>query len=245
MRETDDVDAIRRCQRGEIDGLTTLIRRYEREGLRLAWLLTGDRFLAEDITQDSFLQAYRAIGRFQADRPFAPWFLQIVTNTTRMRQRAAKRRREISLDALVSEAKTGQQAPGRPALRLLTPAPAAEVAADPTTQAERMEQRAALALALAALTQKQREAVVLRYYFGYDDSEIADILGCRIGAARRRIYDGLRALERIIRRRFPWLLGDAQNMSASLPTTPPRASTAPTTPQPIPPTQEELRYEAF
>ncbi|MEO7002692.1 MAG: RNA polymerase sigma factor [Ktedonobacterales bacterium] len=141
--------------------------------------MTGDRFLAEDITQDSFLQAYRAIGRFQADRPFAPWFLQIVTNTTRMRQRSAKRRREVSLEHLVENAEQRHTAPGRqsgqPPLRLLSRTTGVDAIADPTDpteQAERMEERAALALALAALTRKQREAVVLRYYFGYGDQEI-------------------------------------------------------------------------
>ena len=87
----------------------------------------------------------------------------------------------------------------------------------------------------------QREAVVLRYYFGYGDQEIADILGCRVGAARRRIYDGLRALEQIIRRRFPWLLGEVQSFAAPAPTLRAEA-TLPATQTPH--LQEDLRYEA-
>ena len=59
--------------------------------------------------------------------------------------------------------------------------------------------------ALAGLTQKQREAVVLRYYFGCSDQELAAILGCHEGTARQRLHDGLAALRQIIAQRFAWL----------------------------------------
>lgn len=100
---TDDDDAIKRCQQGDIEGLATLIRRYQTDALRLAYLLTGDRYLAEDIVQDSFLQVYRAAARFHLGRPFQPWFHQIVANTTRMRRRSASRRHEVSLDGMLRE----------------------------------------------------------------------------------------------------------------------------------------------
>src|SRR5512142_3412989 len=103
----DDEDAIKRCQQGESSGLTTLIRRYQADVLRLAYVLTGDRYLAEDIVQDSFLQAYRAMPRFHLGRPFQPWFHQIVTNTTRMRLRSASRRREVSIASLPSDEEGG------------------------------------------------------------------------------------------------------------------------------------------
>jgi RNA polymerase sigma-70 factor (ECF subfamily) len=199
VQVTDDDDAIKRCQQGDIEGLATLIRRYQADALRLAYLLTGDGYLAEDIVQDSFLQVYRAASRFRLGRPFQPWFHQIVTNATRMRRRATSRRHEASLDGLLRE-------PGRE--------PAALPGHDssprhPVRHAERMEDRAAIGQALALLTEKQREAVALRYYFGYGDDEIATILGCRVNTARHRIYDGLRALEQIIQQRFPWLLRES------------------------------------
>lgn len=60
--------------------------------------------------------------------------------------------------------------------------------------------------ALDALTQKQREAVILRYYLGYGDHAGAAIAGCREGAFRVRLHDGLRALKQVIRDHYPWLL---------------------------------------
>ncbi|HEU0026754.1 MAG TPA: RNA polymerase sigma factor [Ktedonobacterales bacterium] len=214
----DDMDAIARCQRGDIEGLAALIRRYEASALRLAYLLTGDRFLAEDIVQDSFLQAYHALPRFQGGRPFLPWFQQIVTNTTRMRMRSTRRRREISLSQLVGEEVGGEQKESLVAPRPLTAG--ADTATNPAARAEQIEDRAAIGQALAALTEKQREAVALRYYFAYSDQEIADILGCPVNTARHRVYDGLHALERVIRQRFPWLLSERGGAPGALPDAP-------------------------
>src|SRR5262249_52456765 len=89
-------------------------------------------------------------------------------------------------------------------------------ASDPACLAEQGEERSALLLALAELTPKQREAVALRYYFNFRDREIATIVGCRPGAACERLRAGLRALETIIRRRYPWLI-ETINTPASLP----------------------------
>lgn len=210
---SDDEDAITRCRRGEIEGLATLIRRYQADALRLAYLLCGDRYLAEDITQDSFIQAYQAMSRFQPGRPFRPWFHQIVTNTARMRLRSASRRHETSMAALANDAHATGEA-----------SVSGRDEANPVAQAERMEERAAIGQALALLTPKQREAVALRYYLGYGDDEIATMLGCGVNTARHRVYDGLRALERVLRERWPWLLQDA----ASGPVTRPNTTTTTT-----------------
>ncbi len=206
---SNDEDAITRCQRGEIEGLATLIRQHQTDALRLAYLLTGDRYLAEDIVQESFLAAYRAIARFRPGSPFRPWFHQIVTNTARMSLRSAARRRETSITALEgAETRAASALPE-----------SARADANPVAHAERMEDRAAIGQALAQLTPKQREAVALRYYLAYSDEEIATILGCRVNTARHRVYDGLRAFQQVIRARFPWLLQESASAPHSLPNT--------------------------
>jgi RNA polymerase sigma-70 factor, ECF subfamily len=218
VSEMDDTDAIARCRRGDFEGLAALIRRYEASALRLAYLLTGDRFLAEDIVQDSFLQAYHALPRFQTGRSFLPWFQRIVANTTRMRLRSLRRRREVSLSQLAG----GEESDGRKEpLAAPRPLAAGDAATNPAARAEQSDDRAAIGQALAMLTEKQREAVALRYYFAYSDQEIAEILGCPVNTARHRVYDGLHALERVIRQRFPWLLGERGDGPGALPDAPP------------------------
>lgn len=187
----DEREAIQRCQRGEMDGLEPLIERYQARAQHLAYLLTGDHALAEDITQDSFIQAFRRMRQFDATRPLAPWLWRIVTNTARERLRSRRRLREVSLESALATEGPGATiaAPANLALRL-----------------EQAEERRAMLAALDALTQKQREAVILRYYLGYGDHEGAAIAGCREGAFRVRLHDGLRALKQIIREHYPWLL---------------------------------------
>jgi RNA polymerase sigma-70 factor (ECF subfamily) len=216
VSEMDDASAIARCQQGDFEGLAALIRRYEASALRLAYLLTGDRFLAEDIVQDSFLQAYHALYRFQPDRPFLPWLQRIVTNTARMRLRSARRRREVSLSLLAGD-EGGERKEPR-VIPLL--GDAVDSGTNPAARAEQTEDRAAIGQALATLTGKQREAVALRYYFAYSDQEIAEILGCSVNTARHRVYDGLHALERVIRQRFPWLLSERGSGSEPHPAAP-------------------------
>jgi RNA polymerase sigma-70 factor (ECF subfamily) len=197
----DDSEAIRRCQRGDISGLEPLIARYQVAALRLAYLLVGERTAAEDVVQDSLLQAYHSITRFRTDSSFAPWFYRIVTNTARQRRRRAAIRHEISIDRLQS----GEEVGGM----FLSAAAATphdrDPQVDPARHAEQEEEREGMLRALARLTQKQREAVVLRYYLGCSDQELAAILGCREGAARQRLHGGLAALRQIIAQQFAWL----------------------------------------
>lgn len=205
--QQNDTDAIRRCQHGDIAGLGSLVARYQTPSVRLAYLLTGDADLANDIVQDSFLLAYRGIKRFRLGEPFAPWFYRVVTNAARQQQRHARRRREISLDALRPD-DSGVQPIGA---HLATPA---DSRADPVARAEGGEARDALLVALDALPHKQREAVVLRYYFGYSDPQIATILKCRLGTVQQRLHAGRASLQQAIRRRSPWLLSTLSTLSA-------------------------------
>ena len=97
-QHAEDNDAIRRCQRGDISGLEMLIARYQVAATRLAYLLTGDRPLAEDLVQESFLKAYHAIGKFRPEQPFASWLHRIVTNAARQHYQSAQMRHEVSLN---------------------------------------------------------------------------------------------------------------------------------------------------
>jgi len=206
--EHAEVDAIRRCQQGDIAGLGPLVACYQVPGVRLAYLLTGDRELADDIVQDSFLLAYRGIKRFRLGEPFAPWFYRIVTNSARQQRRYARHRREVSLEMLAPEDAVEQ--------RLLATEQSADAeSADPAVHAEWAEARAALLSALATLPHRQREAVVLRYYFDYSDQQIAGILDCRVGTVHQRLHAGRASLQQAIRLRSSWLLSSLSSLSTS------------------------------
>jgi RNA polymerase sigma-70 factor, ECF subfamily len=198
--DAEEKSAIQRCQQGDVEALGILISRYQSTALRLAFLLTGSQMLAEDILQEAFLAAYRAMPRFDLSRPFGPWLYRIVTNTARMHHRVKERHLTLSLDeALEQGVHLDASQEGLPG---------------PEEHTERQEVREALGDILAALTTAQREAIVLRYYHEFTDREIAEIVGCRVAAARQRIYGGLHTLKKLISQRSPWLL-DERFTSAS------------------------------
>lgn len=87
----DESQAIQRLKRGDIGGLEFLVHRYQLKAVRTAYLITRDPQTAEDVVQDTFLQSYRSIARFDGTRSFEPWFMRSVVNAAvKMAQKAAR-----------------------------------------------------------------------------------------------------------------------------------------------------------
>ena len=189
--------AIKRLKRGDISGLATLVRRYEVEAVRTAFLITRDRALAEDVVQNTFLTIAQRIEQYDEARPFAPWFMRSVVNAAI--QAARRQQRHLSLDAAPANA------PGITFADLLPdPAPG------PETEVERGEQRQAIWDALGQLNPEQRAAVVMRYYLEMSDTEMSDQLQVAPGTVRWRLHAArkqLRALLGAREERKPWTTG--------------------------------------
>jgi RNA polymerase sigma-70 factor (ECF subfamily) len=76
-------EAIVRLKQGDVRGLEILVKTYQLKAVRAAYLIVGDRALAEDVVEDAFLRVYERIGQFDPLRFFEPWFLRIVVNIAR------------------------------------------------------------------------------------------------------------------------------------------------------------------
>jgi RNA polymerase sigma-70 factor, ECF subfamily len=184
----DDLTAVRRLKRGDMKALGVLVERYQLEAVRTAYLITGDKLLADDVMQEAFLRAYRHIDSFEETRPFVPWFMRIVANTAV--KSARKHGREISLE---------DEGDGLSLLDgLRDPSP------QPDESMERSEQQAAVWAALEALSPEQRAVIVLRYYFDYSERELSETLqtpqgtiGWRLHSARKRLRVLLRPLMKL------------------------------------------------
>ncbi len=174
----DEDEALRLCRSGDTAAYAVIVRRYQNEALRFAYLITGERGAAEDAAQDAFLNAYLNIRRYDPQRPFRPWLYKILSNA------ALKKRRKPQPQPLDDN----------------IPSPA-----DPHEQAALDEQSATLQLALAQLPPAQRTVLALKYYSGFSENEIATITGANVGTIKSRLHYGKLALERIIRERYPWL----------------------------------------
>lgn len=151
-----DQTAIASMKRGDVKGLATLVENYQVKAVHAALLIVHDRYLAEDIVQEAFLQVYRKIELFDDRRPFGPWFLRIVINAAI--KSVDREKRSMPLE----ETEDGHFDvawlidPGR----------------SPEMLMETAEMRESIWRALDYLTPDQRAAVVLRYFLDRNESEM-------------------------------------------------------------------------
>jgi RNA polymerase sigma-70 factor (ECF subfamily) len=185
----EEREAIARLKRGDIGGLEALVRQYQVQAVRTAYLIARDRALAEDIVQAAFLRAYERIGQFDAGRPFGPWFLRSVINDAV--KAAARRERQVSLEASPEREGTSL------ADLLADPSPG------PADLAEAAETRQAVWAALGRLPPAQRAAIVLRYYLGLSEAEMADELACPPGTVKWRLHAARKRLRALLRPLWP------------------------------------------
>jgi RNA polymerase sigma-70 factor (ECF subfamily) len=158
-----------------------IVRRYQRPVLSLLVRLTGDRALAEDLAQDTFIKAVRSLAAFDVSRRLSAWILRIAHNTA---IDALRRRRipTVSMD-------TGGGSGGGPPQAAAPPAP------DPV---ERAALGRALETALSTLRPDQREAVALRYEEGLSFEEIGQVLGIPEVTARSHVHRARKELARLL-----------------------------------------------
>ena len=188
----EEREAIARLKRGDIGGLEALVRKYQVQAVRTAYLITRDRALAEDIVQAAFLRAYERIGQFDARRSFGPWFLRSVVNDAL--KAAARRKRQVSLEAGSEGEETSLADPG--------PGPA-----DLT---EAAETRQTVWAALGKLPPAQRATIVQRYYLNLSEVEMADELACPPGTVKWRLHAARKRLRTLLRPLWPAASGSGR-----------------------------------
>jgi RNA polymerase sigma-70 factor (ECF subfamily) len=173
-----DGELVRLIRGGEVDAFAELMRRTQRVAYRLARRITRRHEDADDVVQDAYVKAYRALDRFSLDRPFGPWFLTIVSRTALTRIRDGARRAAESLDA-----------PGYDGA-----APLSERVADPGQDAEALERRLRIEQAMAALSDDHRVILALRVEGDLSYAQIAETLDVPLGTVMSRLARAREAL---------------------------------------------------
>jgi RNA polymerase sigma-70 factor (ECF subfamily) len=184
----EEQQAVARLKRGDIGGLEALVRRYQVRAVRAAYLITHDRAMAEDIVQGAFVRAYERIEQFDTGRPFGPWFLRAVVNGAI--KAMGHGGRHVSLEA----ASIGKAS----LLDLL-----ADPSPGPADQVEVGDMRQTVWEALGRLPPAQRAAIVLRYYLGLSESEMAEELACPPGTVKWRLHAARNRLRTLLRPLWP------------------------------------------
>jgi RNA polymerase sigma-70 factor (ECF subfamily) len=160
----DERAHVRGAQRGSASDLEALFRIHWPRAHRAAYLVTHDAQAAEDIAQEAFLAAIRALDRFDRRRPFGPWLHRIVVNRSIDWVRARRLRSEVEL----AEAVAAPEPAGPPSDDVLA--------------------------ALARLPAEHRAVIVMRYLLDLTPGEIADALDLPRGTVNSRLRRGLDAL---------------------------------------------------
>lgn len=188
-----DLQLVQRTLAGDQRAFGLLVVKYERRIQRLIGRMVRDVDLVEDIAQETFIRAYRALHQFRGDAQFYTWLYRIAVNT------AKKALMELKRDPTVSEA----------SLRLNdendeTYASGNEPISDETPESvlAAKEIAATVNAAMEALPEDLRQAVSLREIEGLSYEEIAQVMDCPIGTVRSRIF---RAREAISARIKPLL----------------------------------------
>jgi RNA polymerase sigma-70 factor (ECF subfamily) len=177
-----ETQQIRLARQGDQAAWEALMRVHQEPVFRLAYLLLGDPDEAEDIAQETFLRAYKALRRFDTDRPLRPWLLRIASNLAHNRHRSLGR----YLGAL---SRFAQQDPDR---------------IKPTTIQPKDDSQA-LWQAVKQMAKPFQEVIYLRYFLVMSESEMADTLGIPTGTVKSRLHRALSKLRGIIERDYPEL----------------------------------------
>ena len=169
----NEADLVERAIRGDVDSFSELVRRHRDAWFTLALRLLGDREVAADVTQETAIRAWKAMGSFRHDSKFATWTHRIVVNTAWTLRRRAKRHATTPI----------------------------EFVDDPTHDplefhAERLGIRQEVALALVSLSAANRAVILLKDVYGWSHAEVAEALGITVTAAKVRLHRGRTLLRR-------------------------------------------------
>jgi RNA polymerase sigma-70 factor, ECF subfamily len=173
--EPDEQRLVTAARAGDRAAYGRLLARHQAVAFRAAHLITGSAAEAEEATQEAFVKAWLALGRFRSSAPFRPWLVRIAVNEARNRRRGTGRRSGL-------------------ALRLRDDPAAATTAPSAEDQALAGEERAGLVAALGQLREDDQLVIAARYLLGLSETETATALGLRPGTVKSRLS---RALDRL------------------------------------------------
>jgi RNA polymerase sigma-70 factor (ECF subfamily) len=192
--EAGDIALVRRVQKGDKTAFDALVLKYQHKVLKLVQRYVRNPAEAEDVAQEAFIKAYRALPAFRGDSAFYTWLYRIAINTAK-NSLVANRRRPVSYDI---DPQDGSQLQAHPRLAD-TETPEALALTD--------EIRRTVNEAIEALPDDLRMAIVLRELEGLSYEEIAKSMECPVGTVRSRIFRAREAIDHSLREVFDGGLG--------------------------------------
>ena len=175
MTREEELDLIRRVQRGDAEAFEPLMLAHQKAVYNLALRLTENPQDAEDMAQEAFLKAYRSLPEFRGDCKFSVWLYRIATNVCLDFLRSRSRKPTVSLSVEDDE---GEE----------TQLDIADESQSPEALLERGLTRDAVRRGLEQLSPEYRQILLLREIQGLSYEEIADTLDLEVGTVKSRIF---------------------------------------------------------
>ena len=175
MAKDTDKELVRRVQKGDRYAFDLLFSRYQHKILNLVSRYLRDPQDVEDVTQEAFIKAFRALPRFRGESAFYTLLYRIAINTAK-NHLVARGRRPPGVDVDMEDAE------------IMDGADALRESENPEAALERDELSAAIDLAISELPDDLRSAVTLREFDGLSYEQIAQIMECPVGTVRSRIF---------------------------------------------------------
>jgi RNA polymerase sigma-70 factor (ECF subfamily) len=183
----DDLLAVRLALGGDLGAFESLVTKYEKMVFSISYRMLLDREAAQDVAQETFLKAFRALPSFKGGSKFATWIYRIAANACIDLLRKRSGYSEVSLDTQAEDedgARAGLAVP--------------DGAADVEAVIEGKELRRLVREAVEALPDAHRAIIVMRDFQDMEYGEIAGVLGCPEGTVKSRINRARRRLRRIL-----------------------------------------------
>ena len=178
-----ETELIRRAKADDRTAMAELLSAHAERSYRVALHILRNETDADDATQNAFIRAFTNLGRFEEGRPFSPWLLRIVTRESLMIRRAERTRLAFWRRHAQSEE--------------------SETSVESVVQVK-VEHRD-LWRAVNRLKADDRTVLTLSYLMGMSGAEVAETLGIREGAAKKRKHTALKRLRAVVEREFPEL----------------------------------------
>jgi RNA polymerase sigma-70 factor (ECF subfamily) len=182
-----DFQLVERVRQGDQRAYGILVEKYQRKLMRLLSRMVRDQHEIEDIAQEAFIKAYRALPQFRGDAAFYTWLYRIAINTAKNYLAARNRGMQTISDQAMNE-------DDEPDDRLV-----AHEIGNPETELLSKQVAIAINQAVDALPDELREAITLREIEGLTYEEIAESMACPIGTVRSRIFRAREAISAKLR----------------------------------------------
>lgn len=183
-----DLDLVRRVQAGEKSAFDILVLKYQHKIIKLVMRFLSDHSEAQDVAQDAFIKAYKALPNFRGDSAFYTWLYRIAVNTAK-NYLVARGRRPRNYSGV--RLRSGEDDDFDPSMLLTS-------TDTPDRLAMTAELKEAIHNSFSALPEDLRVAVSLREYEGMSYEDIAQIMDCPIGTVRSRIFRARESIEKHI-----------------------------------------------